>query len=73
MNFVKWHAYKEKSKENACKPNQISGGKLSRLARWSLITTCNRSVKSISAGRVEILSRQAGAMWSAPKNWNMSF
>ena len=28
----------------------------------NLISTCNRGVKSVSAGRVEISSRQAGIM-----------
>ena len=28
----------------------------------NVISTCNRRVKSVSAGRVEILSRQAGIM-----------
>ena len=33
LQFCKRHTYKEKSKENACKSDQIPGGKLSRLAR----------------------------------------
>ena len=33
LQFCKRHAYKEKSKENAYKSNQITGGKLSRFAK----------------------------------------
>ena len=33
LQFSKRHASKEKSKENACKYNQIPGGKLSRVAK----------------------------------------
>ena len=33
FSFVKWNAYKEKSKGNRCKSNQIPGRKLSRLTR----------------------------------------
>ena len=33
LQFCKQHSYKEKSKESACKSDQIPGGKLSRLAR----------------------------------------
>ena len=32
------------------------------LLGWNLISTCNRKVKSLSAGRVEISFRQAGIM-----------
>ena len=38
----------------------------------NLISTCNRRVKTFSAGRVEISSRQAGIMYSLPKNLHAS-
>ena len=62
LQFCKRHAYKEKSIENAYKSNHIPGGKCPALPGQNLISTCNRRVKSVSAGRVEISSRQAGIM-----------
>ena len=56
FSFVKWHPYKEKSKENACKSYQIPVWKLSHLPIRNLISTCNCRVKSVSAGWVEISS-----------------
>ena len=37
----------------------------------NLISTCNRSVKFVSAGRVDISSRQAGIMQSPPYFTNL--
>ena len=51
-----------KPKENACKSNQYQVENCPALPGRNLISTCNRRVKSVSAERVEISSRQSGIM-----------
>ena len=59
FSFVKWQAYKKKSKEKVCKSNQYQVENCPALPGWNLISTCNRRVKFVSAGRDEISTRLA--------------
>ena len=56
FNFVNWHGYKE----IAYKSKQVEN--YPALPGLKLISTCNRRVRSVPAGRGEILSRQTRMM-----------
>ena len=56
------YVYKEKFKEIAYKSKQMPGGNCPALPGRNLISTCNRRVRSVPAGRGEISSRQTGIM-----------
>ena len=56
FNFVNWHGYKK----IAHKSKQVEN--CPALPELKLISTCNRRVRSVPAGRGEISSRQTGMM-----------
>ena len=62
LQFCKMTCLQRKIQRKCMQIYQLPGVKLSRLAQ-NLISTCNRRVKSVLAGRIEISSRQAGIMY----------
>ena len=68
LQFCKQHAYKEKPKKVNANLIKYQVENCPVLPGRNLISTCNRRVKSVSAGRIEISPRQAGIMQSPCKN-----